>query len=604
MREILAWERWTLVSSAMHRAQERARAFVMRIVRCSSLRRTVLPFLVYAAFIAVLTPPVVRWPIRLAFYAYAGLVFMMGWGVGLSPSVMTRLPSRLERRVFRVLLIGGGIFLILSRLLPFLWHGATPLGYDTGFYLSSIQSAFDGVLTGFNHRNTRILLLLPLEWLGIPLIIYFHGLYVLTQFLVAGSLFALMRTLHTSARVAYGAAAVFLYVVSIPQLFAYWWMYYQTELAIALLLATMTLLFRRSVLAFGTASMGIALHPATFFPFVLAAVAFLIIQLVRSLVRLRPIDADTRFMLLLAVSAVLIAWWFMEPVLEFVRVYFRGTVFLYGWFIANYPVQLQAQFSGLYVTRPIAHLASVYVLPFVALSVTLFGFRRLSADPIIRNRYLFLIIYVAVLLAMVIAGVIYVNRYLIYLDVIFLILSAPAVVRFVRSALADRAGYGIAGLLCIGFLIHASLVVWRQDASISRAEREEIAALPAIAEEHAFVMATTSHDTPWVLAFAQRDVIDPGYLPWNRWEYAAWQEFWSGKSDVRRHELLRRYDRPIYLFVSAASLEDRLPYTTFIQTDPYFQRTSAHVWRYDPAAVGELDIAAMRVWEEQQGGAR
>ncbi|MBI4450229.1 hypothetical protein HY634_04160 [Candidatus Uhrbacteria bacterium] len=555
-------------------------------------RRAPFAFFVYAALIAGVTPPAVSWGIRLAFYAFAAFVFSIVWDRRVEPSM--RALTATERRWFRALLCLAGATLLISRILPFLRYGEAPLGYDTGFYLSSIDSTIGGIISGLGHRSTRALVWLPMAWLGIPKIVYLHGLYVLTQFGIAGSLYAFVRTIPALPRLAYGVTVAFLFAVSIPQFFVYWWMYYQTEIAIAFLLLTLTLLHRRSPFALLTGGFGAALHPATSLPFAVALVLFLVVQLIRSLVRLRPLDADARFLLILAVIGTLLASRFIDQIDPFVRTYLRATAFTYGWFLRGYPVHLQPQMSGLYVTLPVVHLAAIYLLPFVCLSITLFVFRSLTSDPRASRRFLFLVIYGVVLLVLNLTGVIYANRYLVYLDLVLIMIAAPAFVRFVRRLLQDRVGSVVVILLGAGLLFYGGRIVAKQEAHITPAELAEVKAIGARAEPDAYAMTTISHYTPWVNAFSGLATIDPGYFRYNRWDYSQWQEFWSGKSNARRHELLRYYSRPIFVFVGSNAFEENLPYTRFIQTDPAFVRVSPHVWRYDPRTVTSQDIAAMR----------
>lgn len=584
--------------ATVRRTAMRGRALASRVwAHLRSSPRAVAAFIVYAALIAAVTPPIVSWPVRIAFYAFAVSAFTVVWDRSHGVSGSVRVLTSTERRYFRGLLVLAGVTLVMSRILPFLRYGEVPLGYDTGFYLSSIDASIEGILTGVGHRNIRALVWLPLVWLGIPKIVYLHGLYVLTQFLIAGALYAFVRTIPALPRLAYGATVVFLFAVSIPQFFVYWWMYYQTELAIAFLLATLALLYRRSFLALLTGGLGAALHPATSLPFAIALVVFLTIQLLRSLIRLRPLDEDTRFLLLLAVLATLAAGQFVGQIDAFARTYLRATAFQYGWFLNDYPVHFQPQMSGLYVTLPIVHLASIYLLPFACLTVTLFMFRRLTSELRTRRQLFFLMIYGAVLLTLNIAGIIYANRYLVYLDLILIAIAAPTFVQFVRRLLPDRIGMVVVALLSAGLLFHGGRVIAKQEPHITPSELEEVKAVGAYAESDAYAMTTISHYTPWLLAFANRATIDPGYLQYNRWSYEQWQEFWSGKSDARRHELLRYYNRPIYVFVGSNAFEEELPYIRFIQSDERFTHVSPHVWRYDPQTITADDIEAIRLLE-------
>lgn len=582
----------------VRRTVTHGRALASRVwAHLRSSPRAVAAFIVYAALIAAVTPPVVSWPVRIAFYAFAVSAFTVVWDRSHGVSESVRLLTSTERRYFRGLLVLAGVTLVVSRILPFLRYGQTPLGYDTGFYLSSIDGSLRGILNGGGLRTLRALIWLPFDWLGIAPIMYFHGLYVLAQFLIAGTLYAYVRTIRIAPRIAYAATAVFLFAVSIPQFFAYWWMYYQTEFAIAFLLATLTFLYRRSFLALIVGAFGAVIHPATFLPFAIAIATLLVLQLLHSLIRLRPLNPHARFLLLASVIAVLVAWPFMEYVVKFSRIYLDDVFTEYGWLLANYPPHLQPLFSGLYVTLPVIHLANIYLLPFVCLSVTLLVFQWAPRDSSVRWQVFFPMLYGAVLLGLNIMGVIYANRYLIYLDLALIAIAAPLLVRFVRQLLPDRVGSVVVGLLCVGLLFHGGRIVWKQEPHITRAELAEIVDLASRGEPNAYIMTTISHYTPWLLAFARRPFLDPGYGAANRWSYEQWQEFWSGKSDARRHELLRYYSRPMYVFVGSNAFEENLPYLRFIQSDERFTRVSPHVWRYDPQTITADDIEAMRLLE-------
>lgn len=567
-----------------------------------TLRAYVLPFLAYGALVVAVTPPVVDWPIRLAFYGYAFLVFGIVWGYvrrfGMEPTD----PHR-EARIIRTVAIAALVFLAVTRLLPFLRYGEAPLGYDTGFYLSSIDGSIHSILTGYGHRNFRALLWLPLEWLKIPTVAYLHGLYVLTQFLIAGALVAFCRTMRVSSPVAIAVAALALFAVSLPQFFAFFWMYYQTELAIAFLLLTLTFLHRRSWLAVVTGAFGVAVHPATFLPFISALVVYVIIQLVWSAIRGRALDREITVLLILGIVIVAIARYFEADVREFVLVYLRGSTKLYGWFYTNYPQHLQPQFTGLYVNRTIAQLADIYLLPFALSGLVLFGAgvlrSRVERFP---SHFRFLLIWTAVLTTFVLLPVIYQNRFLIYLDLALIVFAAPAIIAFVRACRIDPARRWLLGILFLGFTLHAGSVVWAQEPQVFPDELREIKSIARVSESNAYAFAPISMYTPWLMAFSSRSTIDPGYLGHNQWTYEMWLEYWNGRSDARRHELLRMYDRPIYLFLGRG-VRPGERHARFVRNDTHFTEVSAYVWRYDPRTISAEEVEAMREREEEDARA-
>jgi|GEM_PF-1838375 len=589
---------------AVRRAIERmrscsARALVSRAwmnIRVS--RRTVAAFLIYAVLIAAVTPPIVAWYIRIAFYAFAVIVFWVVWG---DRGVYQLQWQQRRRRVFVALAVFAAIFLVISRLLPFIRYGEAPLGYDTGFYLSSMDGSLNRILRGSGDRNFRALIWVPLEWLKIPPILYLHALYVLSQLLIAGAIYFLAHTLAPRRCIEYAAAAVFLFAVSIPQFFAYWWMFYQTELAIAFLLLTIALLYRRSWFALLTGLLGVLLHPATFLPFLIALVIHVAVQLLWSLMRLRPLDRDTGFLLLLAVLVTTVVQSRVGDARAFYLVYVYGIIGEYGWLYTKYPEYLQQGFTGLYVNRTVVHLADIYLLPFSVLGVLLFAFRRLRREDGVQfSRSSLLLIWMVVLAFLVAIPVVYQHRFLIYFDLVLILFAAYAFMRFLNTMQNDRVSVPVVLLLLVGFVLHGSLAVWDQRPQLYPDERTEIRAIATVAEESAYAMTTESVYTPWVSAFAGRPVIDPGFGSLNKWSYHLWREFWFGKSNARRHELLAMYDRPLYIFTGR--LVTNGEYIRFIQTDPSFERVSPHVWRYDPRAITSEDIEAMRLLERADAG--
>src|SRR3989338_443688 len=200
---------------------------------------TFVPLVLYFLFIKFVTPDGLSDFTRNAFILYAVFIFWIVWRHTLQPERVYDQVT--EKKFFSYLLLGSAIFFVATRILLFIRYGEAPLGYDTGFYLESVRGAFNDIDA---QRTFRALLWIPFRWLNIPEIFILHGLYVLFQFLILGSLYTLARTLKISSRLQYGAVAIFLLAVSLPQFFAFWWMFYQMELALAFLLMTITLIHR------------------------------------------------------------------------------------------------------------------------------------------------------------------------------------------------------------------------------------------------------------------------------------------------------------------------------------------------------------------------
>ncbi len=556
----------------------------------TGVRDVWLSFIAYVVLLALLMPTVESPYLRVLFFMYALFIFWVVWEYALSkPKEQTS--SFAQRKFFIGLLIGATLFIIISRLILFVRFGGAPLGYDTGFYLNSIGNTFEG-LSG--HRAIRSLIWVPLLWLGVPKMYILHGLYVLFQFLLAGSMYMFARTLTLSSRLAQAAVVMFLFAMSMPQFFAYWWMFYQMQLALALMIITLMLIYRRSPLAVLTAAFGIGIHPATFLPIVIGLVMFAIFDMGLAIFKWRPVRKETIFILALGMLGLLILRLFGS---EFFLVYLRGPILQYGWFVTNYPPEL-SYLKGLYIPLALFKLANIYVLPFALIGLFIFiarKFRNIAATAQQQLYSRLSILAFIILAAFTLAAVpfIYQNRFLMVLDLAMIMFASYALLYFFYALLAARKGRVMVILFLLGFFVYASYTVWGQQPQLYADERQEIEAIARIAEKDAYAMSTESLYTPWVSGLSGRSTIDPGYLSWNLWNYEMWKEFWYGGSDARRHELLSMYDKPLYIFVGKR-VPETVRYKQFIKNDPYFEKISPHVWWYDPGRLSTQEIEEMQ----------
>lgn len=563
------------------------------------IKQICLPLVLYLICLIFLTPRRLSFIEYTIFLLYAIFVFWIVWQYSFSEEKSAVIDSGANRKFYIGLLIFSCFFIIVTRLLLFIKYGEAPLGYDTGFYLKSMDEIKSGALEG--HRVFRALLWVPFLWLGVSKVFILHGLYVSFQLLIAGSFYMLAKTLSISPRLSYAAIVLFLFAVSLPQFFAFWWMFYQTELGIAFMLMTLALLYRRSPLALVTGGFGALVHPATFLPLGVALVSFIALRIIYSLYRLirrRPIEREFLFLIFLAIVAIFTVRVFKNELYEFALTYLRGPIKDYGWFITNFPSHLRQQFTGLYINFELFHLANIYIIPLGILGALLFVFRKItSLKESFSYRLFFIFIFFITLYILAYFPFIYQNRYLIYLDLIFILFAAYPLVYIFQYFLRDRIGRIAVSLLLFGFISYASYAIWNQEPQLFPDELQEIKDIASIKDDSIYAMSTESLYTPWVYAFSGQPVIDPGYLPQNRWNYSMWQEFWYGKSDARRHELLRLYDKPIYVFVGKM-VPENIKYKRFIETDSHFIKISPHIWRYDPLNITNEEITTMKWIEE------
>lgn len=541
----------------------------------SLVRSSVAPFVLYCIMIGFMVPWSLSMWIKIVFVLFSVFIFYMVWGTTLTEPTRPDIPQP-NLNFFYYLLGGAVIFFIATRLYLFVRFGEAPLGYDTGFYLGSIR---DASALSFSTSSLRAHLWVPFVWLGIPSVYILHGLYILFQFLTVGSVYMLARSFRVSSRIVYATTAVFLYAVSVPQFLAFWWMLYQMELAIVLLLITIVLIQRRSILAAMTGAFGAALHPPTFLPFGVALALFFLLQVIWSMYKRKMLEKETVLILGLGIGAVVLIKQFSG---DFIAWYLGGSVTEYGWILTNFPEHLKLMFTGLYINFETFHLANIYLLPFSAIGALLFLFGKLrSKEPALTSRLLLVFVLLIVVFVLSYFPFIYQNRFLIILDFMLIIFAVYPLSLLVQLLLKNIEGRVMLALLLSGFILSNGYFVWNQKPQLYPDELAEIRAVDAVADYSDYVMTTESIYTPWVMAFSNRVTIDPGFLPTNRWNYEMWTEFWNGKSNDRRLELLKMYDRPIYIFIGKIVPDDS-PYKRFIVSDLHFTRVSSHVWRYDP----------------------
>lgn len=544
--------------------------------------QTAIPFLLYLIAMGLLGPREVSLRESAIFILYAIFVFWIVWNYALHETEGALAP-KFSRWFFTGLLIFAALFLVGTRLMPFIRYGEAPLGYDTGFYLKAMEEA---VAAEGLTAQIHLFLWTPLLWLGISPSYLLHGLYFLIQIINVGAFYMLARTFFPTSRIPYAAVLSFLFAVSMVQFSAYWWMFYQTQLSIAFLLVTLALLYRRNPLAAVTAGFGAATHTPTFFPFGAALGLYAVIRFIRSRIRKEPLEWEAKFVFVVAI------------LMPFFIVALRGVPYIigqikyishYSFLATNFPEYKIPETLGLFIDFFAFRLLEVYIYPFAVLGMLLVIFKKVPNTGLASsNRWLLLGIFTGILFILAYFPFIYQHRFLIYLDLALILFAAYPLFRLIQYFLSDRAGRVLIAVLLLGFSMFVVFVIRKQRPQVFPNELEEIKAIASIAEPGAYSMVTHPLYTPWVYAFSGRILVAPGYLA-NQWRLDHWEEFWAGSDDVRRHELLRLYRKPLYVFIGSWLDENRG--IQFLKRDPYVVQISPHIWKYDTRGLSLETIA-------------
>ena len=105
-----------------------------------------LVFAVFVGIILILWPTAPLWSSlwieRLIFIAYSIIIFVILKKTGRitqEDRAIEDNATKKQSKFFKYLLLASVVILIITRLIPFIHWGETPLGYDTGFYLMRIH---------------------------------------------------------------------------------------------------------------------------------------------------------------------------------------------------------------------------------------------------------------------------------------------------------------------------------------------------------------------------------------------------------------------------------------------------------------------------------
>ncbi|MBI4434695.1 hypothetical protein HY635_02670 [Candidatus Uhrbacteria bacterium] len=533
-------------------------------------------FTVFTVAIAVWIPKPLPLYYRLAFLAYAWTCYgMLQHALVQHSTANDATPSRW----WNVLLIGSFVFILFSRILPFIQYGSAPLGYDTGFYvefyriLERMRTIHPAVITTSHLTYASWF---PYILLKLPTFFTMNTLHVLHQLLTAGALYFFVRSVfrNGSSR-AIGAITVFLFASSVNQFAAYWWMFYKQSMAIPFLLFALGLLFRRSWLAIPVAAFGAAIHLQSAVPFAIAFALFTLAQFIRAMWTRRPIDRDAMRIIIGFLVAAVIAILIKGPrELQFYLEYFLET----GGTLSGVPFWRIEETKGLFIPQSLFLTNVLYWIPFAYIGVI--HLTRWVPQRAHRTAE-FLIAALITLIALTALPVIYQNRTLILLD--FLLIAFAAAPLF--ALFARHTPRVIPVLVLAGALATTSLSVFRTQPQVTPAERRELEQIGTLLRQTGgYAMSIDAMYSPWVYLFTEYDTIAPGALNWNQWDLTQWDEFWNSDDDTHRYALLDVYGPvPIYLFIGDRQ-RTSYAFKRFLEESPAVTPWSPHVWRYDGAS--------------------
>lgn len=521
----------------------------------------------YLLSIIVATPTIIPWWYRVSFWLFAAFLLWMSAYLGRARPEM----SPRWARIFLVYTLG---LLFATRIIPFLHWGEAPLGYDAGIYLRNFELYLQDPQEAVRPLGLVVNMLAAA---GLSTNAILHFFLIVLNVLLGCSLYTVAKTLFRNQLIALSTLLVF--TLSIAQYEAYVWMFYRMMLSLVLFMVTFTLIARRSYLAVVTGAFAGAMHPATFIVFGSTYTIFTIAEGVRAAMS-RAWIKPFRFtvitgaaMLLLAVLVNIPEFHFELPTLIQHKLSIAS--------ISSFHPYLSNELTGFYLNFTGFRLSTLFYVPFALLGFVLLVTRARSWwNTGQAHGILFFLSFVMVTASLIVAKVIFYQRYFIILDLLVILFAAITLARLVYYFQSARGGQLLLAIFVVGFSVVMLLYSWTRAPWILPSELRELKAITPFLEGNAYGMATDSFYTPWVYGYVTTRTIAPGYFM-NAWSYEEWRRFWDQGTDKERQELLARYgDSPLYIFVGAKQ-DDHKPMRQFLEI--YGTPVSPHIWRYQSA---------------------
>jgi hypothetical protein len=431
--------------------------------------------------------------------------------------------EKVSNKKLHYFILGLAIILILLfRIIPYIGN-PTALGYDSGIYKYGIESfnangfGVDAWVLGSLTPGFLYLMKALGSIFSVPSILTW--IFILFNLLLGFSIYSFCKE-YFNKRVA--LISLLVYAVSVIQFKVFTYMYYKNIIALSLMLWSLYFLKREGkysrVLFIIFGALTGAMHRPTFFIFGLSYLAFTIWhhkQWKTNLVNgLSIIGLTSIFYIGFFKSSIL-------PLISPVAQSFVSPGTSPGTFINFFTYQ----FSTL-IYLPFALIGFVYLLKTKKFNMIFFW--TIITAMIVYFQFFFF------------------NRFIIHLDIALIILSGVGF----SLVIEKKRKFGIS--LLILMLFSAGFVTFNEAKNttplIDDIELQEIEGLQNI-PENAFVMATSSIYSPYVLGYSGRKTIAPGLFDYNQHNEQEWINFWTSQDLSEIKGFLDTYEKPLYVHI-------------------------------------------------------
>lgn len=427
--------------------------------------------------------------------------------------------------IFLVIFSLGLIF----RLVPY-FSNQIPLGYDPGIYKYIIEE--------YGRHLPNIPETELASWITF---LYEPGLFVFTDLLkiigistqqILTYLFVIFCTIvsmpiylvtkkYFNRDIAILAA--FFYLFSLAQLQTFWFMYYKNIIAIFFLLIGLYFIDdKRIVPLFLTITAIGFFHRPTFLLFTLIFVIY-------TIVNIKDKKLFFRNCLTFLISCLALI-----PIY-----YYRFSDAIVGLATESF----SQPGSGTFLNTSQFQFVTLIYLPLAIVGLFYLIKRKEYKSP--------LLIWFAVNLAIVLFKLVFYNRFLIFFDIILIILASAGLYYSIlrNDSLNKWLKIGIISLIVLTSLFNSYQFVSNTRPLITDSQLSVIEWMNNT-EDNASLLATSNYYSPWVLGYSGRNVIVPGLFDTDKWNKDQWQEFWSTNNTTYVKEMLSVYPKPLYIHIT------------------------------------------------------
>lgn len=442
------------------------------------------------------------------------------------------------------------VMFLMSRIIPFFFSEA-PLGYDTGLYrghfLTFLHNLPNFQIANIANNEPPLLYIGTdaLHIISFTIDFILHGWYFIFNLLLSLLLFIFLRKKYSFTC---AIAGFFLYLISLAQFEAYWYLLYKNIIGLLLTILLFYFIEKRSyfIIVIGSALAGF--HHLSF------------ALLVGTLLAASIFDKKNRKFFLISIALMSTGGFFcylnnLHAITHYLPYNLNQ--------VKNIFNLDQTEKTGVFWNIKQYILYSFWYLP-----LALAGFYKKIKEK--KLDYLFW--YFTLSLVVIVGQWFFYKRFLIYFDLAAIFLAAPILANIQIKKTIGKIGL----IVWLAFLI-IRLFLFAATAKplLLTAEFQAIKTLPNLPAA-ATIISANNYIAPWIYGYSEHQTVWPGKFKNDQWTYAEWQSFWFTDNTKTRHHLLKKYQPPLYIFVpdNQKNLREKL------KNDPAFVSLSQYLWQF------------------------